>query len=148
MRESSPYSLPTVIALLSMTVFVGGVLVSACDSGGGGGGGIAGTYSLTSLNLDGDDVSSERIDGAQLTIEEDGTWNGFLEVDDDDVEADPATAQGEYTVNEQTVIFSLDETNVEGESRLIGITGEVHGGGLSVEIKAEGDDYEAEFEKN
>ena len=34
MRESSPYSLPTVIALLSMTVFVGGVLVSACDSGG------------------------------------------------------------------------------------------------------------------
>ena len=47
-----------------------GVLFIAYDSGGGGGGGIASTYSLFSLDIDGDDVSPERMNDAQLALGE------------------------------------------------------------------------------
>ena len=56
------------------------------------------TTPLTSLNTNGDIESSERIDGAQLTLEEDGTWSEFLEVDDDDVKPEVATDKSEYTI--------------------------------------------------
>ena len=77
------------------------------------------TTPLTSLNTNGDIESSERIDGAQLTLEEDGTWSEFLEVDDDDVKPEVATDKSESLFNGQIVIFILDENNVEEECRVV-----------------------------
>lgn len=149
-RQSVPYSPPTLVALFSITLIVSGVLFSACDSGSGGESGIAGTYSVVSLSIDGGTVPSENIEGAQLVLEGDGTWTGSLELIDYYIEKDVITGQGEYNVSDQTVIFSLNVSNVEDIDKVTGVTGNVEGERLEVTLNSSdgGEDAEAVFEKD
>lgn len=142
-----PYNPPTAVGLLLFTLLMTGALLSACDSAGGGGSGVEGTYSVVSMSIDNQSVPPEVIEDSQLTLEGDETWDGVLEVNDPDR---VISGEGEYTLSDGNVIFTLDESNVEGDDKVVGITGSINDSRLEVTLRsgAGGADAEVVFEKN
>ncbi|MCS4040362.1 hypothetical protein [Salinibacter ruber] len=152
--SDSPYSSVTIISLVLVGMLVTGALVSACDSNGSGGRDLTGTYALVSMEVDGESVSiPEQVSEGQLTLEADGTWDGFFNVDEsargDEI---PSTVrgEGEYTVTEGTVRFFLNDVNYPAETEDIAqITGEMNGDRLSVELQRISEEsHRATLEKN
>jgi hypothetical protein len=98
------------------------------------------------MQVDGEAASvPEQVTEGQLTINGDGTWEGFFSIAEGTSTGDeiPSTVQGEgdYQETETTIRFFLDDVNYQAETQDIDqITGDVNGDRLSIELERAGDE--------
>jgi hypothetical protein len=150
--KTFPYSPPTVFVLALLALFAGGAVLSACDSDSGGDeDALTGTYSLVSLELEGEQVPPEDVSDGQLTLDDDGTWSGFFVLSDGEEEAS-FNGQGNYAVSDGSIRFFVEGTNLDDPELedISQTTGQLNDGRLSIEMEKVGDDdgHSAVLEKD